>query len=253
MAVLNNDPYTLHWNNIRDNGRLTSPRGKLTTELLNAQMKFIPGYIPGRAKMNRALGFMELLQFIAGKFDVANIAKVAPKARLDLFEKQSDYGPRTISGIDDCIKHLRNNRKSRRAIFMFPSHREGGTDTLPCTLTGQFIIRDRALFSTFNMRSSDAVFGVVYDVMMFGGLALAVARTLGCNEPGVTTINFASAHIYKSTDVLLPLASKAKRFRLATAVPFEWNQIRAWASQQIQHAPWPDKIPLGIEVLNVQT
>lgn len=241
------DPYTLHWRNILENGRPAAPRGEATSELLNAQMTFPPGYTPGRKNMNLALGYMELLQFVHGSFKIENIAKVAPNANLKLFEKQSDYGPRTWREIDMALEAIQNDPETRRAVFVFPKYQESGTDELPCTLTGQFIQREGKLYSTFNMRSSDAAFGVAYDTVMFGGLTLLAARTLGY-EPGLTTINFASAHIYDQTAHLTPRPLLATKFSFLPEVPTEWEQIREWARQQIAHAPWSTDHPLGMTV-----
>lgn len=248
--TISTDPYVAHWDNIIQNGYQASPRGEQTIEVLNAQMTFQAGYLPRREKMNEALGFMELMQFISGRFSVDNIAKVAPNADLKLFEKQSDYGPRTTNQLAHIVKGMNDDPETRRAVFFFSSGNEMVSDELPCTTTGQLILRADALHTTFNMRSSDAAYGVPYDIMMFGGLTIALARALG-TKAGYVTINFASAHIYQKTRTLRPKPSNA-HFYMTNNAPQDWFRIKELCELNVDLAPWPvGEPPVGWEVASV--
>ena len=70
---------------------------------------------------------------------------------------------------------------------------------IPCTLSLQWILRDRVLHCVVAMRSSDVWLGIPYDVVAFSCMSAAVAITLGpylVDRLGCLTIVAGSQHLY---------------------------------------------------------
>ena len=225
--------YQDYYENIVDRGLATSPRGLRTTTVFNTKFEFGPGVLYKRPGDNLAIGFVELFQLILGIFDVSQIARVAPNARLDLFTEQSAYGPRTIGQFERVIKELKNDPDSRRAVVMI-AHPNDDCETLPCTLSMQFMINTyyKNLITTVTMRSSDGVWGLPYDIIQFGGVALAVASCLGV-YPGIVIVNMGNSHVYYSTE----LRGEDKfTYYGSFSLPERWENRTTWASIKI----WAD-------------
>jgi len=201
MAYTNE--FQKYYDHIITGGRSSKPRKLATKALYNASFEYLPGILYSRPKCNLAIGFVELLQFIAGIFDPKTIAAVAPKAQLDLFTSQSAYGPRVGEQLANVIDELNSDPDSRRAVIMIAHH----TDNLanrPCTLSMQFQLRPsrtripRELITTIIMRSSDAVWGLPYDIIQFAGISMVVARCVNAFA-SYSRILIGNAHIYDTT------------------------------------------------------
>jgi hypothetical protein len=54
------------------------------------------------------------------------------------------------------------------------------------------------------MRSSDAVWGLPYDLIQFGMVVLAIAHCLEV-LPGIMVLNLGNAHVYKTTALEKPV------------------------------------------------
>lgn len=117
-------------------------------------------------------------QFVSGYDKYSTDGKVVDGA----------YGPRLhpMGRFDDqltgVISELRRDPMSRRAVMSIYSggadlYGAGGKNT-PCTLTLQFLVRQGHVHLLANMRSSDVVWGVTYDVFMFTMLQEYVATQL---------------------------------------------------------------------------
>ena len=69
----------------------------------------------------------------------------------------------------NCLKELKNNRESRRAIMIYtrPSiqteYKRDGMSDFICTNTVQYFIRNDKLYSIVTMRSNDIIFGLLND------------------------------------------------------------------------------------------
>lgn len=161
-----------------------------------------------RANDNPLIGFMEGLQFVAGEFNHGDIARVAPHAQLDLFTGQSAYGPRVGDQIFNVIHELRNDVHSRRAVIVLAKPEESLEDR-PCTTSLQFRAdKFGQIMSTIvTMRSSDAVWGLPYDLIQFGLMSQVIAACVGMATDNLI-INIGDAHIYENT------AHLAKNFEL---------------------------------------
>jgi hypothetical protein len=168
-----------------------------TAEKLGVQVRFRAGETVRRPGVNRALGYMELMQLIGGVFDPAALRRVAPRADHSLFTPQMAYGPRVADQVPRTIMALQRDPLTRQAVVFVGGVADGPTPNLPCTETIQFVIRDSSLHAVVSMRSWDLVKGLTYDVVMFGGLTLTVAACLGYRA-GVVTVTAGSAHVYQA-------------------------------------------------------
>lgn len=165
---------------------------------------------------NPAIGIVEGLQFIAGMFDKSHIEKVAPRAQLNLFTGQSSYGPRVVSQWHAIINELRHDANSRRAVLILPDAHEDLADR-PCTTSMQFSIVNGELNTLVNMRSSDAVWGLPYDLIQFSMVTMMLAHCL--DRPyRELRVFIGNAHIYDATHKEKRTWKKAK-FDLMNLMP----------------------------------
>jgi len=98
---------------------------------------------------------------------------------------------------------LIQDKDTRQAILRFslPEHSVLGTKDFPCTLFGNFLIRDNKLNLTIAMRSNDLWLGLTYDLPWFCGLIDRMVGELKETYPdlgrGTYTHIAHSAHIYE--------------------------------------------------------
>ena len=190
-----------YYDDILENGEKHLPRGLETVGLTNQVFTFVPGQVFTRLGGNISIGFVELLQFISGTFDIEPFRVVAPNARLELFTRQSAYGPRTVEQLPRIIEELINDIDSRRAVMTI-MYTIDTPETMPCTLNAQFQVEDvdgiKSLVTTWNMRSSDLIWGLPTDIIQFGGISLMVANCIGVRAVECI-VNAGNAHIYTAT------------------------------------------------------
>ncbi len=235
--------------NVQLLGHPHTARGLTTRELLGGQLTHIAGHIAGRRGLNTALGYMELCQLIAGVFDRKALARVAPKARLDLFTKQAAYGPRIYKSpdedqLEDALYELGHSPGSRRAMIYMATPDEENP-LRPCTNSIQFLVRDGLVHTVVSMRSWDLYLGAPYDLIMFGGLNMLVAQVLG-HQPGNVTVSAGSAHIYLEN-------SRNRGWAVPSTRRFEYDpefttleDFRLWATLTVEERSWVSGAPLGI-------
>lgn len=182
-------------------GKPSAPRGVDTVALHNVSVTFAGRRVPRRPKDNPAIGIIEGLQLVAGIFDRPSLEAAAPRARLDLFGAQSAYGPRVAEQIPLVIDALITDPATRQAVLVFDRGNEPPA-TRPCTTSIQFQVDPSGvdLNMAVSMRSSDAVWGLPYDLIQFNLLLEAVAY---CTNfvPGNITFHLGNAHIYTATAV----------------------------------------------------
>ncbi len=188
------DALNKHVTSIITSGRQTQPRGLKTLEVLGTDVTVDAGDVAFRHGGNIAIGFMEGFQLIAGEFYPSLIEDVAGSADLKLFTAQSAYGPRISLQVSEMLDRLSTDRDSRQAILMV-ANRYDAPSELPCTIAVQYLIRDNTLKTIVSMRSSDAIWGLPYDIIQFSMLSQAVAAVLGV-EPGHVHFDLGSAHLY---------------------------------------------------------
>lgn len=115
------------------------------------------------------------------------------------------YGPRLqypslgYSAIDQVIRTLKMTPESRRAVVAIYNNDDligaGGLNT-PCTLSMQFLVREKKLEMVTMMRSNDVHFGLTNDVVVFTLTQEYVATQLGLQMGSYH--HFASSlHVYE--------------------------------------------------------
>lgn len=228
-------------------GNPHTARGLITRELVGARLMHPAGHLANRRGLNRALGYLELCQLIAGVFDVGAIARVAPRANLGLFTEQAAYGPRVYGCADQlaaAIEELAMDPGSRRATIYMS---DPGEDfpMRPCTNSLQFLVRDGLVHCVVSMRSWDLYLGAPYDLTMFGGLTMLVARVLGY-QPGQVTVVAGSAHIYQEHLGYNDNWAKPPAVRFLLPEYTSLYMFRRWARQAVDDPGWTSGAPAGI-------
>lgn len=108
-----------------------------------------------------------------------------------------------ITPWDWAQKSLLADKDTRQAILRFslPEHSQIGIKDFPCTLFGNFLIRDDKLHLTITMRSNDLWLGLTYDLPWFCGLLDRMLEDIKYVYPNVTKGTYThiahSAHIYE--------------------------------------------------------
>jgi hypothetical protein len=226
--------YQRYYRTIVTRGAVEQPRGMETRALHNVAFAFNSGRCWRRERDNPAIGFAEGLQFISGGADKEAIQVVAPNVDIGLFGPTSFYGPRTADQFARVIHDLSADKFTRRAILLvaWPSD---SADTLPCTTAIQFQRSSSSSMSLdmiVTMRSSDAVWGMPYDMIQFGMVHMAVANCVGC-VPGSAIVNIGNAHVYTDHQVdgkWWEEQFDMPRFRA-------WDQYRKWAADIVAFKP----------------
>ena len=224
-----------YYDDILEHGEKHLPRGLETVGLTNQCFAFVPGQVFTRPAGNINIGFVELLQFIAGTFDIAPFRVVAPNARLDLFTHQSAYGPRVAEQLPRVIEELIGDIDSRRGVMMI-AHPTDTPSTLPCTLSAQFQVENvnglKSLISTWTMRSSDLVWGLGTDIIQFGGISMMIANCIGVHA-AECIVNAGNAHVYTATRL-----KPGEQFNFAGtfALPdlYTLDTYKAWANAALK-------------------
>jgi thymidylate synthase len=96
------------------------------------------------------------------------------------------------------LNELRRDNDSRRAVMHLrvPADSIDARLDVPCTLSLQFFIRNKKLHMIVNMRSSDLIFGIAYDIPAFTLFQEILANQLNV-ELGTYTHMSNSLHIYE--------------------------------------------------------
>ena len=116
-----------------------------------------------------------------------------------LFEKHPKIADGRYCQWQYILSELNRDSDSRRAVMHLrvPSDSIDATLDVPCTLSLQFFIRSEELHMIVNMRSSDLVFGIAYDIPAFTLFQEILAGQLGVGL-GTYTHMSNSLHIYES-------------------------------------------------------
>lgn len=222
--------YMRYIRNILNNGLNTYARGLPATTVYNQIFTVKTGVTFRRNKDNPLIGFMEGLQFVARMGDVDQIKRIAPNAKLDLFSTSTLYGSRVVNQIERVINELNSDPDSRRANLVLTDQREH-LENRPCTTSMQFHNSLDYLTTSVTMRSSDAVYGLPYDLVQFG----IVSQVIGyCTKttPATTSIFIGNAHIYRTTE---ELAKGYKTWSFKTPyVGDRFDDYVNWAEEEIK-------------------
>ena len=195
---------------------ISSPRGMKVKEKLGVRFEItnplhrIP-YVPAR-KFKIQYMIAETLWYLSGDNKTEWIANYAPFWR-DISDDgktaNSAYGARifrehpriaqnNLNQWEYVKNELSNDPDSRRAFLHIRTPEDSiiGSKDVPCTIGLQFFIRDGKLDLIVNMRSSDLILGISYDVPAFTFLQELMALELGV--PMGTYIHVSnSLHVYE--------------------------------------------------------
>jgi thymidylate synthase len=200
---------------------VSSPRGMLVKESLGVSFRITNPrnrllYVPER---NTSLGYTiaEAVWYFIGdnKTDwISNYSSFWSDISDDGVTANSAYGARIFkphprTSMYDTLKvgdnsqwqfvlnELSRDPDSRRAVVHVKSPRDNlDKKDVPCTLTLQFFIRENKLHMIVNMRSSDLIFGLTYDVPAFTLFQEKLAQELDVGLGSYTHMSN-SLHVYK--------------------------------------------------------
>ena len=234
--------------NVLVSGERVNSRYGPCIEKLGGRLEVPSGILIARKGMNLSLGWMEMVQVIAGVFELEALKVVAPKADHSLFTYRMSYGPRIVGSIRSIIEALREDPNTRQAVLFVASPLDGPTSDLPCTLTIQFLVRRERLNAIVSMRSWDLCRGLPYDLMMFSGLLESIGRCLGI-ATGNIIVQAGSTHVYEDWVNLLP-ETDSRYWSFTDEVPRNWYDLTVWAASNVSLLK-KGGIPQGIEIISM--
>ena len=224
----------------------SAPRGQNVKEILGASFTIlnprdrIP-YVAGR-KFSTTYMVAELVWYLSGNNKTEWISRYSSfwkKISDDGITANSAYGarlfrthPKIAQGRLDqwsyVVNELKNDPDSRRAIMHIrvPDDSLDAKLDVPCTIALQFFIRDGKLHQVANMRSSDVIFGIAYDIPAFTIFQELLANELEV-EIGTYTHTSNSLHIYE------------RHFEMAETILKTSNVNRSLFELHKRHGPMP--------------
>lgn len=182
-------------------GKIVSPRGQETKEILNATVSVRDGLNNILLSEFRGLNYRFMIAewlWIYGAFeDVETLAKYN-----SIMKNFSDdgqilsgaYGPRLFTQWDYILSNLRKP-DSRQAVATIWTPSPKDSKDIPCTISVQWLVREGKIHTTVNMRSSDIWLGLPYDFFNFSQLTNSLASNMDV-EVGSVTFNLGSSHLY---------------------------------------------------------
>lgn len=124
---------------------------------------------------------------------------------------------------------LNKDRDSRKAIIQYtwPIIYNDGVNDFTCTQNQHFLIRNGELINIVNIRSSDAIKGLTFDIPWWDIVGQLVANATGSTYNKMV-VHINSSHYYKSDDALVSniLNNRDK---------FEMKQLKLRACDEIQN------------------
>lgn len=141
-----------------------------------------------------------------------------------------------------CLFELKRDPDSRRAVVHINEPRDlwravtAGSKDVPCTLSLQFLIRDRRLHLHAVMRSNDVVWGLPYDVFSFTCLQESFLYQLQEIGVPVDDLGFyyhtaGSLHIYETHYTMAGLVSNEDWSVPAPMTPFTLDELEELSTQ----------------------
>lgn len=196
---------------------VTSPRGTKTHEILNYSFTIENRYdckvdwqstgTPERQAVVEKYWNAELQWYLTGNLEASSApSKFWLKLADENGKITSNYGYMVffdtkyngMTGVGRVVKLLSEDKDSRQAVIHYGEPKnftEGNKDT-PCCMTNQFLVRDNTLHMIVNMRSTDIIKGLTYDVQWFSFLQNFIANKLRISA-GPLHYNIASVHLYE--------------------------------------------------------
>lgn len=199
-------------------GARVNPRGQPTLELQDVTVVLPPetdgGACAGRT--NPAYLLAETQWYASRDPSVAFIqqhASLWSKIQNPDGTANSNYGEKIWSPLQNrsgvasewwwAKQSLLKDPATRQAVMVIhrPEHHWDGNKDVPCTLTASFTARDGMLQMRVHMRSSDAWFGLPYDVPFFLWLHRRMVYELAAAglqlRPGTFRLQLDSLHLYQ--------------------------------------------------------
>jgi thymidylate synthase len=187
---------------VRD-GKDVYPRGKHTREIMNVCLEITDGlyniFVSAPRNLNYKFMIAEWLWITMGSDNLhllSNYNKFMNSFSDDGQILSGAYGPRLSTQWTYILDTLKNDTDSRQGVAIIWRENPKPSKDIPCTISIQWMIRDKKLHCIVNMRSSDVWLGIPYDYFTFSQLTNIVASRLKI-EVGSVTMNLASSHIYE--------------------------------------------------------
>lgn len=202
-------------------GDTVSPRGQKTTELRDVTLILGPGRDDGKAwgRTNDRYVLAEMAWYLSRDPSTAFIKQHAALwGRIENPDgtANSNYGEKLWGELpcarfdvdahsewDWCRSVLAEDPSSRQAVAVInrPEHHWLGNKDVPCTLNLSWMVRDGRLETRAHMRSSDAWFGLPYDVPFFDWLSRRMLSELQVEglelKMGSLRVQLDSFHLYE--------------------------------------------------------
>lgn len=199
-------------------GKELSVRGLKIKELIDTKLILNKinyfDFYPVRSKhITSKYLFGELAWYFANELHIENISKYSKfwkKLKDDFGEVNSNYGHLVFYkenkygytpfnyALDSLIKDL----NSRQSIVLYndKDYYYVGNKDFVCTTSQQFFVRNNKLMSIINIRSSDAIFGLFYDIIWWSLIQQQILLSLDNKDIilGDLIINIGSSHIYEN-------------------------------------------------------
>lgn len=188
---------------------VVSPRGTEVYEVINGSYTMpMPAYIDLKDR-NVNVGFMlqEAYWLLSGSNRLDYITPY-----LKGYSNYSDdgvfmkgaYSPKIVDQLPYIVETIERDLDTRQAVLTTWRERPGPSKDVACTISMQFLVRDKNLHMIVGMRSNDIVKGTTFDCFSFSMIALAVKLLLKeihdiDLDLGNLFVNASSLHLY-STD-----------------------------------------------------
>jgi thymidylate synthase len=150
-------------------------------------------YFTGNNKTEWISNYSSFWKNISDDGETANSAYGAR-----IFKSNKNIVNGLLNQWDYILNELQHDNDSRRAVIHIrvPDDSLYAKLDVPCTLTLQFFVRDKKLHMVTNMRSSDLIFGITYDIPAFTMFQEKLAQDLNV-ELGTYKHMSNSLHIYE--------------------------------------------------------
>lgn len=180
--------------------------GRDSFEIINGSFK-VPMQYPILTIKKRALNYAfmanEAAWILSGDNRLQNIQRTMRR-----YADYSDdgvflrgaYGPKVVDQLPFVVHALTRDINSRQAVLSIWRERPDLVSRdIPCTLTMQFLVRDKTLHTIVMMRSWDAYWGLPYDIFSFSAISASVAALVpDVEELGTLHVTAGSLHIYEN-------------------------------------------------------
>ena len=175
-------------------------------------------------KINYAFMAAEAAYIISGRNDVGFLMEAMKsfgRYSDDGFYQTGSYGPPFVDQLPYVVDVLRKDTTSRQAVISIWRPSPRASKDIPCTLSLQFLIRDKTLHTIVSMRSSDIFKGLIYDMFCFSVMSAVVAASIGPDIMlGECTLTAGSSHLYdEDEEKALAILDTAGSTKLTLAGP----------------------------------